>query len=59
MNPEDMPACPGCGEPAVLVIIGQQAMCGNEACCILMWDPRMTMDELLENLHVIDLRREQ
>jgi hypothetical protein len=57
VNAADWPACPACGTPAALVISAQQAFCGNDDCRIFMWEPGKTMDELLENLTTIDLRR--
>ena len=34
-----LPTCPRCREPAVLLIGGTQAFCGNESCSVLMWNP--------------------
>jgi len=47
-------ACPGCGEHATYLIGDHQALCGNESCCILMWDPAKTLEELAADIHLID-----
>ena len=31
--------CPGCGDVAAFRITGQQALCGNDGCPVLAWDP--------------------
>lgn len=48
--------CPGCGTPSGAIIGQGQAMCFNESCAILMWDPAKTPEELMADMHHIDLR---
>jgi hypothetical protein len=49
----DIPSCPRCGKPAVLVVGTEQAFCGNEQCRVLAWNP---LDpESWEREHVIQL----
>lgn len=31
--------CPGCGQHAALQVFGQMAMCGNDECRVISWDP--------------------
>ena len=53
------PLCPGCGWLPVMVLAGgRQAFCGNDDCTILTWDPSKTITELMADMQVIDLRRE-
>lgn len=47
--------CPLCSQPPALVIGTQQAMCGNEECKALFWDPTKTIDELMDTVHIINL----
>jgi hypothetical protein len=47
--------CPGCGQHARLQIIGSQAMCGNEDCRVVMWDPNQPL--LDQEWGEIDLSR--
>jgi hypothetical protein len=50
--------CPECGERAVFVLGPNQALCGNDSCRIIMWDPVKTHQEMLaEGVHEVDLRR--
>lgn len=50
--------CPACGELARFTISPDQALCGNDSCRILMWDPAKTHEEMLaDGVHEVDLRR--
>jgi len=49
--------CPGCGRHAMMILGGgTQAFCGSDDCSILMWDPTKTLEELMADMHEIDLR---
>ncbi len=49
--------CPECGELAVFVIGPNQALCGNDSCRIIMWDPAKTRGQMLaDGVHGLDLR---
>lgn len=39
------PACPRCGQPPAMALSPLQAICGNEACSALMWNPSRTAEE--------------
>jgi hypothetical protein len=47
--------CPLCSEVAEIVIGTQQAICGNEECPALFWDPTKTIDELMSDIHHVTL----
>lgn len=48
--------CPGCGQPAELVLVGGgQAFCGNEDCHVFSWDPAKTLAELADDMQQIEL----
>jgi hypothetical protein len=52
--------CPECQEPALYVLGPRQALCGNDGCRVMMWDPVKTHEEMLaEGVHEVDLRRHQ
>lgn len=46
--------CPGCEQPALLAL-SQQAFCGNDECPIISWNPEKTLDELMDDNHIVDL----
>jgi hypothetical protein len=31
--------CPGCGELALMALLGGQAFCGNDDCQVFCWEP--------------------
>jgi hypothetical protein len=39
------PTCPGCDEGPAMVLPAWQAMCGNDSCPVLMWNPTETAEE--------------
>lgn len=47
------PICPGCDCPAGIVLAGQQGVCTNTNCAVLIWDPS-TISELFGDIHDID-----
>ena len=47
--------CPGCGQLALGLIGYEQAICGNENCEWFIWNPAMTIQDLIANTTVIDL----
>lgn len=60
MDDADKPAgyrCPGCGQPPAFMIGDVRAMCGNESCAILMWDPRRSPRELMADMCMVNLWR--
>lgn len=49
-------ACPGCGEPPMMLFGGgTQAFCGTDDCPWLSWDPTKTLAELNASVQRIDL----
>jgi hypothetical protein len=46
--------CPGCEQTALAVIGYQQALCGNDECPVLIWNPAKTLVELMADIHRID-----
>lgn len=46
--------CPAYSHPG-RQIGTRQVMCQNQACRLLIWDSTKTMDELLDDLHFVDL----
>lgn len=53
-------ACPGCGQPAQLMIGNEQMFCGNDDCHVFLWNPTMSLGELSEDAgftSIPDLRR--
>jgi hypothetical protein len=50
------PNCPLCHEPPAFAI-GDTAMCGNEECKTIFWDRTKTLDELLFNMGLVELRQ--
>lgn len=52
----ETPACPLCSKLPVMVI-GDTALCGNMDCKTVFWDRTKTMDELLMNMSMVDLRK--
>lgn len=56
MNAPLGPWCPGCGEHAALILIlEERAMCGNDDCNIVLWTMSMTKEEAMSNTRMIDL----
>jgi hypothetical protein len=49
------PFCPLCSEPPVMQI-GDIALCGNEECKTVFWVMTKSMDELMANMGLVDLR---
>jgi hypothetical protein len=52
------PTCPRCGEVAALLMPPEQAFCGNEACNVLMWNPRDPESWTREHVVHLDAERE-
>jgi len=48
-------ACPGCGNPPVMLVGENQAFCGTDGCPWFTWDPARTLAELNASVQVIDL----
>jgi hypothetical protein len=39
------PDCPLCGHPPVMMFgDGTQALCGNDDCTLIFWDPSVSLD---------------
>lgn len=49
------PLCPLCSSPPAMTI-GDTALCGTPDCKTVFWDRSKTMDELLMNMGLVDLR---
>jgi hypothetical protein len=48
--------CPLCSQPPMWLLGGgRQAFCGTDDCKVLTWDPTMTVDEFISDIHFIDL----
>lgn len=48
--------CPGCGQPA-RIVLDDQAFCGNETDChVIQWNPNKTLNELADDAAYIDLK---
>ena len=47
------PGCPFCGEPPLFAIGPTQALCGNDDCTLIMWDPSLSLDENLTDAGVV------
>lgn len=47
--------CPGCETEACMILSGRQALCGNDGCAILIWDPTLSPAQNMASMHRIDL----
>ncbi len=48
--------CPGCQQPAAIVLAGgAQAFCGNDDCAVFAWNPTKTIEELAAGMRQIRL----
>jgi hypothetical protein len=52
---DQTPNCPLCDKPPAFVI-GDTALCGDDECKTLFWDRSKTMDQLILNMGLVDLR---
>jgi len=51
------PMCPACGQ-APAFVFPRQALCGDEECRSVMWDPLATVEELRASERAIRLERD-
>lgn len=50
------PHCPLCSEPPRWLLAGgTQAFCVTPGCLVITWDPTVTTDELIADVHFIDI----
>lgn len=47
------PDCPYCGYPPVILLY-EQAFCGNDDCKVILWNPRLTPAENLADAGTVD-----
>jgi ribosomal protein S27AE len=47
--------CPMCGQPPVMAISVEQAVCGNEDCSAITWNMTKTLDENIMNANAVRL----
>lgn len=49
------PGCPWCGQPG-LVLCDEQALCLNDGCTVVMWNPSLSPEELRKGqVETVDL----
>lgn len=47
--------CPGCRRRPSLVIDADLAICAQQGCRVVSWNPTRSLDELASDVHLVDL----